>query len=113
MKGQSFISPNVAGVKGAGVTTTAGRADPFTINAAPIGDFSKGPKTVPQGTLTGAKTSTSYGVPDAIKFGQPALPDKSLMSKAKTKATDIISNLQKSIANLFRLIDFSFIFQLF
>ena len=89
-------------MKGTSVTTkegfasTAGRADTFTMDAAPIGDFSKGPKTVPQGTLTGAKTSTLYGVPDAIKFGQPALPDKSLMSKAKEFATDAVKN-NKSI----------------
>ena len=84
MKGQSFISPAVAGIEGAGVTTTAGRADAFTMDAAPIGDFSQGPKTV-----TGAT-----GVPDAIKFGQPSLPDSTLMSKAKAKATDVLTNFK-------------------
>ena len=38
---------------------------------APIGDFSKGPRTVPTGTLTGGLA----GVPDAITQGQPAVED--------------------------------------
>ena len=41
------------------------------ISDAPIGDFSKGPRTVPTGTLTGGIA----GVPDAITQGQPAVED--------------------------------------
>ena len=49
MKGTSFVTPQ-------GATIVAGRADPEIIKAAPeIADFSKGPITVPPGTLTGAK----------------------------------------------------------
>ena len=51
---------------------------------APIGDFSKGPKTVPTGTLTGGLK----GVPDMIVQGQPSLPDQNIFSKAK----DVVSN---------------------
>ena len=55
-----------------------------TIKAAPkIADFSEGPKTVPPETLMGTKTATQFGVPDAIKFGQPAVADKNIFSTAK------------------------------
>jgi len=84
MKGTSVITKE-------GFASTAGRKDPEIMKAAPAisEDLQKfGPRTVPTGTLTGAKTSTQFGVPDAIKFGQPAPPDKSLMTQAK----DILSN---------------------
>ena len=98
MKGTSVVTKE-------GFTLTAGRKDPEIIKAAPVisEDLQKfGPTTVPQGTLTGGKItgSTQPEIPDAImkktsEFGAlPFTRDTSLMSKAKTKATDIISNLK-------------------
>ena len=90
MKGTSVITKE-------GFASTAGRKDPEIMKAAPVisEDLQKfGPRTVPTGTLTGAKTSTQFGVPDAIKFGQPSLPDPTLTSKVKAKAKDVISNLK-------------------
>ncbi len=54
---------------------------PSTIKAAPkIADFSKGPKTVPFGTLTGTATGTAEKIPDRImqrtsEFGALKIPE--------------------------------------
>jgi len=65
------------------------------IGAAPIGDFSKGPRTVPTGTLTGAKTATTPIAPGT--FTKESI-DKSFLGEEGTdpnifnKAKDVISN---------------------
>ena len=51
-----------------------------TMKDAPIGDFSKGPRTVPTGTLTGTATSTAEKIPDRImqrtsEFGALKIPE--------------------------------------
>ena len=68
------------------------------IKDAPIGDFSKGPRTVPTGTLTGAKTSTAEKIPDRImqrtsEFGALKIPEATKPS-ITAKAKDVISNIK-------------------
>jgi len=86
-----------------------------TIKDAPIGDFSKGPRTVPTGTLTGAKTATTpidQGTFTKESIDKSFLGEEgttevepSVVEKAMEKASNIVSNsmpvtIAKGVANV-------------
>ena len=86
MKGTSFVTKE-------GSTVTAGRADPEIIKAAPeIADFSKGPITVPPGTLTGGTTPIDQGTFTKESIDKSFLGEEGTDENVFKKAKDVVSN---------------------
>ena len=71
-----------------------------TIPDAPIGDFSEGPRTVPTGTLTGAKVEDIGKVEDISKPAQKILIPEEEKTKVSTTIGQKIDTALKGLRNL-------------
>ena len=63
-----------------------------TMKDAPIGDFSKGPRTVPTGTLTGARTPIAQGTFTKESIDKSFLSEEGPSQNLITKAKEVVSN---------------------